>query len=373
MLLRRQLMDFLHKHAAHARLILRGGADAAATLDSATQAVKLILARRQELDRAGRADSPLVVLAGEQHTVPAHYIHHMLVLKGLLAAGQKIAVGEERPRNDLSRLFFSVAGRLPDPSGMEEIRRLDSGGALSLKSGISFSNKWAGYSSFLLCLFLLRRGVAFRHVDAAETVREGGSFIDSSDSLAAQSLQACSSTVAGKDVDAHSAEGIHVRNDHMARRIRELAEDSGARIVFLRCGGAHVAGISGHYEARHSLSAIFRSWNEPFFALRVRNDSPPDHGLKEGEGFLVGAPPDIRAAYGSGGDTGKEAGTPDPCLLDNEADEAAYVHALARRTGLEEIVLSSGERIKEQEKARRDIGQAICEWVRKSPVPATAP
>lgn len=362
----------MHRPALRPDLALRVDADAAAILHSATQAVNLVLARRRELDRAGQADRPLVVLAGERHDVPAYILHHMLVLKGLLDAGEKkVVVADECPHNALRSLFFYVVRRKPDPVGTEKIRRLDSGGVLSLKNELSFLNDWAGYSEFSFYRFLLRRGIDYRQTDAAKIRKGENSFIDHADPLAVKSLRACLGVVlscfavaVNKHINTCSPKGMHVRNDHMVRRVLEFGEETGARIVFQRCGNIHVAGSTFGRKidaGRHSLSRIFRDRSVPFFALRIDNEIPPDHGLKEGEDFLVGTLSEIWADH-SFGKGAEKTGSPDPCLIDNEADEAAYVHALARRTGLKEIILSSRKREKESESARLNVSRAIFEW-----------
>lgn len=351
-------------------LALRVDADAAATLNSATQAVKLILARRRELDRTGQADRPLVVLAGETHITPAHYIHHMLVLKGLLAAGQKVAVGNESP-DDLHQLFSVVAGRSPDTEGKDALLRLDPGGSLSVRWRLVMVGKDAGYSCFSFYRFLLRHGVPFRCVDAARDREE--KYVDHKDRPSAQHMKVCLGDVV-ENVPIDSGPGMYVRNHHMAHRISEFAEATDARIVFLRCGNAHVAGQvdtrDGRlvYEPRHSLSALFRSLHLPFFALLADRNVPADHGLARQEKFSIGAPGDVLAICDPPlpSEMYRAQGL---CLVDNAADEKVYVNALARRTGLKEIMVSSGRRKKEEMRAWRDLVAARPKWEDSLPPP----
>lgn len=365
-----QLKNLLQGLALPPHLALRVDADAAATLGSATQAVKLILARRQELDRAGQADTPLIVLAGETHINPAHYIHHMLVLKGLLAAGQKVAVGNESP-DDLYQLFSVAAGRSPDTEGKDALLRLDPGGSLSVRWRLVMVGKDAGYSCFSFYRFLLRHGVPFRCVDAARDREE--KYLDHKDRSSAQHMKLCLGDIA-ENIPLDSGPGVQIRNHHMAHRTSEFAEETGARIVFLRCGNAHVAGQvdtrDGRlvHEPRHSLSALFRSLHLPFFALLAGRNVPADHGLARQEKFSIGAPGDILAICDPPlpSEMYRAQGL---CLVDNAADEKAYVDALARRTGLKEIVVSSGQRKKEEMKAWSGLVTARPKWEDSLPPP----
>lgn len=365
----RRLKDLFRKPVLRPYLALRVDTDAAATLASATQAAKRILARRQELDRTGLADRPLVVLAGEFHSIPAHYIHHMLVLKELLAAGEKTVFASETPYNSLMQKFFKRAvGKPCSEIQAGAVQRLDAdnGGHLSLACNLTDKYPYANYSRFSLHLFLRRHEILFRNVDAAETGFPTS--IDNKDPLAVQSMQACQAPVA-KYLDPGSSSGIRVRNDHMARRVLEFAENTGARIVFQPCGNDHVAGTFGECEARYSLSALFKAWSVPLVVLPAEASIPPDHGLKEGEIFRIGAPRGVHAAYGSGVAgwimyplIGVRVGLcarnslfiNDVIIINNAVTERLYVHALAERTGLGEIIDSPENQRKKAKDAKRE-------------------
>jgi len=163
--------------------------EAAAILHSATQAVKAILDRRAALDREGKKDTPLIVLAGETHSMPAHLVHHMLVLKGLAKSGEKVVFGYEEQYNVLSRPFFKFTDRQPDPAITQYLQAHDQDGTLALQYCSSFlGTSNADHSENILCRYLWRRRkIPVRFTDAAKSK----DCFDPDDPSTAQSMQAC--------------------------------------------------------------------------------------------------------------------------------------------------------------------------------------
>lgn len=321
--------------------------DAAAIVDNAERAAAAILARREALDREGREDAPLVVLAGEKHGVSAHIVYHMLILRRLLESGQKIAVGLERPYDFLPFMFFQTEKRRKDQSVAAEILRRDLSGEVALKTDLlCFNVRHAVHAGAAFTRFLLDRRIPSALLDVAET----DSAIDVRDPFAAASLKRCFGFVA-EGIRCRSLDGICVRNDHMMRKARIFARETGARILFQRGGAGHAAGYRD-MEAEYSLSHRFRRAGIPFFALLPLcrdfsvSDLPPNHNLKKGDVLVAqGIPEDIFEWDGLA-----------PVL------EADYVNGLLERAGWKEEAMSVAELEMFKALCARTVKRTFAEW-----------
>jgi hypothetical protein len=307
--------------------------DAQAVISSAHAAAQEIFDRRLALDRAGKQDLPLIVIAGERHTQPAHLVHHMLVLKALMQT-EPTAVAWESSHNRLEKTFEEVAGRPPDARQKARLIKADRAGDLSLKDLLAYdAGKDAPYAHKVLQSFLLRRGVPVQLVDTAFTAND---LLDSADPSTAESLRACFGNAASRRQH-HSPAGLWARNHHMVEKTLEFVQDIQPRILVLMCGTAHVAGNRTTRDpAYHSLAALFKEQGLPVLAMPVvtrgRRKLPANHGLAPEELFLVRGLPNIDAFY----DPTENAPVPShPAILQSRRAEATYVNGLLRRGGLE--------------------------------------
>lgn len=312
--------------------------EAETIVTSAKRCADAILARREELDRQGRADEPLVVLLGEHHNRPAHYVHHLAVIDRLLDKTKDIAVLTEMPHNSAPKLFRKKTSHKDDDSHAR-LKEKDRRGELSLKSALAWKVMPLGnHSTAMLFHALLRRNVPICFSDTAKTPADE---IDSSDPSTARSLKACFGKAAGTLPSTKRA-GMYVRNHHMLRKIAEFAEETKARIIVQRVGNSHLMGRMREKESRsfdgpHSLAAMCKRVNLPVLAFPIMSSSftaediPSNHGLDHGEWMAVENLSDIKAQY---------KGIPDPQLQEGEA---VYVNGLLKEAGLQDDTLSMDE------------------------------
>ncbi len=290
-------------------------ADAAAILRSATEAVATILARREDLDGQGLHDTPLIVLAGEVHSVPAHKVHHMLILNGLADSGQKIVLGYELPHNRLSRTFFNKMNRRYDPVIESGLQERDRNGILALQCEAGFFGySHSDHSRNILFRYLQRDGrLAVRFTDRAK----------------------------------RSTSSLGERNHNMGRMMMDFAGAHNASIAVQQCGNNHIAGNnkSGR-SACDSLSAYFKARGLPILAMPIfrkgesEEQLPVDHGLQENEKLFRTGVPGREAAYHPSTD---KATSSKPVDFDNRAAEALYMNETLRSLGLENECVSAEE------------------------------
>ncbi len=317
--------------------------DAAAVLNSAVRAVKTILDCRFTLDRED-PHKLLAVVAGESHNMPAQYVHHMLVLKGLQEKEPAIAASLEAPHNFLTEVFKQETFRWIYPADQKFCENLDKDGAMTLKTFLGFGEvSSSAHAHAIFFNFLLRHAIPARFADAVS--RSDGylrSYLDGFDESTAQSLRAC-----GGDEYAikapYSPEGVEVRNHHIASRALELAEAGNARIIFQQCGSAHVAGDREFkFSGSKSLSALFRQAGARVLAAPIFDKNyqpqriPDDCGLAEDEKLFLENIPEVTASYPH---DDVFIGNKSPDLATRE-EEAAYVNGLLARTGLADECLS---------------------------------
>ncbi len=329
--------------------------DAAQVLNSSTKAVKAILERRAELDRKGNHDIPLVVLAGEFHSIPSHTIHHVAVLNGLKNSGKKIAFGYEEEHNLLAQKFTKEMGRDPSLEEISALNKRDITGTLSLKTNLGFCGYYgADHTRAALFRFLLRHNIKSCFTD----VSRPDSVLDASDPSTVESLRACFKH-AVSDIDVESPEGVRVRNHHMVAASLDLARNSGARIVMLSCGDTHVAGsMQLDFSARHSLAAQFKHRGAAVMAMPIftkylsEDDIPPSRVLTSKERLYISELPRMVAAYDPDSDKPVRGR---PATLRNRVDEATYTNALLARCGLKKETLSVGEYKKQQAQFKNEM------------------
>jgi hypothetical protein len=336
--------------------------DAAVIAVSATAAAAFILKRRAALDAEGKAGQPLVVLLGERHSIPAHNILNMQVVKKLADSGQKIAVALEKPYNLMDLEFFETSSRMPGAyAAPESLKRRDKDGALSLAVFMGHAEfSMASHSETMFCRFLLRHGITTAFTDAK---KEGG-ILDHEDPSVAQSLQECFGNAAA-GVATEGREGIYARNNHMARKIRELAQASGARIIVQSCGAGHVLGMEGGPSGQ-SLAAQVREKGMAVLAVPVlvsRRATSKWIGkggdLAENEKFPLSGLPEIEAVYDSETDKPVKGF---PAEIECRADEAAYANGLAGRVGQAAEMMSVQDYQNNKESCKINFKQELTAW-----------
>jgi len=347
--------------------------EAAAILRSATEAVQAILERRAELDREGQYDMHLVVLAGDDHAMPAHKIHHILVLKGLAEKlekrGDKVVFGFEREHNLLSNAFFEATKRQVDPDITRRLQEHDLDGALSLQyfSGF-FGTRYADNSLNILFRFLRNHSdkIVSRFTDAAESKIH----LDQSDPSTAHSMNTCPGATISVDISYTSPEGVRIRNHHIATMIEDFATTQNARIVVQQCGNVHVAGDKSlDFSASYSLSACFRVQNTPIIAMPIfssrglnENNIPVDHGLEDEEKLFRTDLPEKQAIYDPYMDTPIVG---QPAEFENRAAEATWVNALLERVGLKNECMSVDEYHENHKSLADDTRAQFSSWERQ--------
>ncbi len=309
-------------------------ADAAAIVRSAAGAVDSILVRREKLDSQGLYDTPLVVLAGELHAMPAHKLHHMKVLKGLADSGEKTVLGYEEGHNNISQIFFDEQNRWHGPVTAQNLQARHWQKMLTLQSGDGFwRSNYADHSRNIL-LHSLRRNnkIAVRFTDAATQK----SYIDLDDPATAYSMHASLKRLSDNNIYARSRDGVNGRNQHMSRLNVGFAKAHKARFAVQHSGNAHIVGCEGIYPAGYSLSAYFKAHGLPVVAMpifsRLFNEThiPVDHGLHENELLFRTGVPEKRAVYDPITD---KSVVNEPADFECRAAEAFYANAVLSSMG----------------------------------------
>ena len=316
---------------------------AADILSAATEAVEKILARRRRLDAEGRSAEPLVVLAGESHTACAQQMFHMLVIDGLRKA-EPVAVAEECQHDVLPVTYESLTGKPPAPSVVKALKQMDLTGQQSLNAWISgWGTPFADHSSQTLHDFLLRNDIPTRFVDVSH--RPYDPCMDHRDPSTAQSLRNCFGR-ARKGIPTASDAGVAVRNDHMSSGVVALAKDTLSRIAYLKCGAAHVAGVTtSTLPPQHSVARMLKDKGVPVLAMPLlspdfsRASLPPHHGLAAEEMHIVEGLPQLTACY----DNASGLPMPDARIstdIDSRVMEAKYLEALLTYLGRPNDILT---------------------------------
>jgi hypothetical protein len=339
---------------------------AARIKDSAVRAAAAILERRAVMDRTGREDQVLAVAAGEIHYAPAHHIHHMAVLDAL-SRETKVAFGYECRHNIVPEGFSELRNENPTEAALAHLRERDRDGGLSLKTCLTYAENYADQARFALLRFVLNRRIPARFTDVAMI---DGQTLDAGDPSTAGAMQSCLRRVPA-DLGVTAANGMYVRNRHMAETGIGYAQDIGANILLQQCGVSHVIGDPHYgYQARHSLSAQFKAAGAAVIAMPVlggiftKASIPRDHGLYKNERLILGNLPAIRAIYDFPG----QPLPGEPAELQNHREEAAYVNAVLKRLGFEsETIIAEVE-----EAQRRSYLQTIAHILKECPNPSPA-
>lgn len=222
--------------------------DAAALLASAKRTADVTLSYRAQLDREGKGNQPLVVLAGEMHPVISHTLHHILFTNELLKHESTAALIEQ-PYDLTYKGYKTLTGVKPTGSELASLKTLHDSRSLSIKTIIAFKNYVEAHHSKMTWLqFLLNNHITVHLTDTSMN----GLYLDP------------------ENVHALSRSGIHLRNQHMFRLSQEIAKTSKARIHIQQCGNAHIAGcnLAGTgWPGYESLLYIFKRASVPVLAM----------------------------------------------------------------------------------------------------------
>lgn len=342
---------------------IRIDADAAAILNNACHAVETILARRRALDARGENDKPLVVLSGEIHSMPAHYVHHMMVLKQLKTAEPSLALACEYEHNHLCETFHRQTGQRASAELAENMRAQDNKGALTVKARLAWSrNLWADHSHATFSHFLLQQKIPVFFTDASV---EGGS-LNAADPSTAESMHACFGKAAGY-LHPCSRHGQKIRNHHMAGRIVHYAAERQPRIIVQQCGIAHIAGdAADKWPASESLSSGIKAAGFPVLAEFLlsadfhKQSIPGDHELGEQEIIFVEGLSQKEAMYDEY--ARRPASRPYAVDFICRAQEAEYLNALLTETGMERHCLGIAQYKERREELADEMTGRFSRW-----------
>lgn len=254
--------------------------EAADILSSAVKTVKTILKKREELDQQGQKDQTLYVMKGEVHNRPAHMLHHMLVLKGLYEAGEKVFTGIELPADRVDDAFLDAYlkkyAKADDKTlpALRDIYRKQAyfRGSVDLFMNLSAQYTYADYAQKTLTYNLLKM-----HVDGqgqflgmnTDASRKGDN-LNASDPKVADLMNR-----AFKKIDHNMSlverEGMMLRNRHMAERLYSVAQKHKSRIAVQLCGMAHVNGTELKFHHKDALCHMFKRSAQPVMGIFVKD------------------------------------------------------------------------------------------------------
>jgi len=93
---------------------LKIDAEAVNILTAACETISIIL------DAKNKSDKPVYAALGEIHNMPAHMLHHMLVIKGVSDRGASLSIGREYPEAPPRQCFMGKVKQMLGPEYCEE-------------------------------------------------------------------------------------------------------------------------------------------------------------------------------------------------------------------------------------------------------------
>ena len=213
---------------------------------SVQNAHKRIVEERNAMDARG-IERPLYVLVGEDHESVQHYIHHILLLDRLRADIDKLVLAYEQPYDLLSR-FYRDDGKYEDNGHIiNYLKDVDRQTAASVKLRFSEAENASAYFAHkvlahnVISMMAQKPGWNFVGSDVSYDCDE---IIESDDPNARRAMAAAGEDDCGL-CHVSTAEGMHIRNAHMAMTLQDAAKKTGAAVVVQLCGIAH---LNGDYE-----------------------------------------------------------------------------------------------------------------------------
>ena len=289
--------------------------------DKADSLADSLIARRQAMVADGGGNSPLIVVIGEDHDKPAHYVFHMALMRRLADSGQALFCAFELPHNDSSESGAAAS----DPAAF-----MASGGA-----------PVADHARMTLFNFLLARDIPAAFVDAAMVKTDRGAFLDAADDSTGRAIRdVFNPSAEGAPIPVSSADGLRIRNHHMAGSATGNAQAQQADIILHICGNMHVAGFSWHshqFASVDSLAARYQQNGHDVAAVTLCTGiydevTIPAREILDGDAcFFVAGLPEATAAYDPATDR------PHPHVkadMTSRAAEAACLDALLSQAEL---------------------------------------
>ncbi len=284
--------------------------EAAAILSSAVSAARKIIKCRAELDKAGKHDQPLYILAGENHWQSAQRLHHVVLIEALRQQDEFMSVAYEYPfvqgsEKDLKRLLRYLGwvdeGRVSKEAWDYYLETPLGKGKLDLISNVLSTSHQSPYAMQVLSSYMFKmhirnygRFLAFNS-DAARTPKNKLSLRDD---FTKACVEDCLGAVKS-GISLTSQEGMWIRNLHMVRRLRDYAEWQGARYAVQLCGQDHINGDGEECPPEQSLRAIFNDMAQPVFSVFQMADKADMAGIPAKEKNNGKAIPDYEAYYDS--------------------------------------------------------------------------
>jgi hypothetical protein len=292
--------------------------EAADILGSAVSTVKTILKRREALDQKGQSDETLYVMAGEHHYLPAHKLHHMLVLQGLYESGESMVTALEHASNMVTDVFLE--------SFLRGVPKIDSKqlpgtmalykanpallGLCEIYASIVSGNKDSYYASNVLHTQMFRMHATSNSQFIgmhSDTARLSQKFLDVSDPATAQSMRKALNKVE-QNMSLKSQEGLYVRNIHMAQRLYDVTSQYKTRIAVQLCGQAQVNGDAMISHQAEGLCAIFKRSAKPVIGVFLNPVMDYTAGLEKDEIIVSHRTPEHSARYDADKNTSNRSG-----------------------------------------------------------------
>lgn len=210
------------------------------TMLLAGESAAVILKKREEMDRDGRKDDTLVIVAGENHSYLYNHLYHMLTLQIVQRQERSVCIGYECEHDVLDKMRKEknrTEGVLPavhDPMGH-----------LVLKAMASVPTMYVPHLTTLMSRFFIEKGFPVFMGDASYATNKNALILDPANSVSTRrSIGNTFSNFTSMDqIDGTSREGWQIREDHMAQSIVDYANGHKPRIIYQKTGNGHVPGI----------------------------------------------------------------------------------------------------------------------------------
>lgn len=259
----------------------RSNQQALEILVSGMKVARQIIEKRMELDRQGKTDEPLHVFLGENHRMPGHYLHNLVIAKELMDHNVAPLISFEDSYDNLE----NVMPRFSDLTSFEKtsLAESDSDGSLALHADIAFIvNDESPLTEHNLKRFIAQNQLPVTFSDAS---RSNG-IINIQDYDTMQSIEALGYDL-DLEIDSKSSEGVHVRNHHIIKNSVQAAERNGSRIILHKVGNKHVCDPQGRIHNEHTLPSVARESFDAEFLAFTREDSHTS-GLRQSFNGQVG-------------------------------------------------------------------------------------
>ncbi len=313
---------------------------------SVARAHDAILARRAEMDATGQLDKPLFVLIGEDHESVQHYLHHMVLLDRLAQYPKSLAIAYEQPYDLLARFYRDNGAYEPNRQLVHYMNDVDRDTAVSVKLRFSAVDNFSAYFAHKALAHTVVN-VMDAHLDArfigSDISYDSDELIETEDMRAADSLRR-----AGLDANEmyhiSSPEGIHARNQHMARYLLDETRRYPASIVLQFCGIAHLNGDGDENRAEWGLAQILKAQGADVLIMPLKTESfvMPETGLAQDDIVKCKLPIGPYAEYDPRFElsTKYAAASVMPNIMRSKAQEAYYINQQLYLAGEKHLALA---------------------------------